>query len=118
MAFQDVVRDLRELDFSELSLDNIGSWPLAVKVMAWVLAFIVLIVFGYVYSISDLRDQLAQVETKELDLKKEFEGKAFKAANLEALRKQMTGDGGVVRCIGQPAAERHRSARTAGGRDK
>lgn len=89
MAFQDVVRDLRELDFSELSLENIGSWPLAVKVMAWVLAFIVLIVFGYVYSISDLRDQLSQVETKELDLKKEFEEKAFKAANLDALRKQM-----------------------------
>jgi type IV pilus assembly protein PilO len=89
VAFQDVVRDLRELDFSELSLENIGSWPLAVKVMAWVLAFIVLIVFGYVYSISDLRDQLSQVETKELDLKKEFEEKAFKAANLDALRKQM-----------------------------
>jgi type IV pilus assembly protein PilO len=90
VAFQDVVRDLRELDFNELSLDNIGSWPLAVKVMAWVLAFIVLVVFGYVYSISDLRDQLSQVEVKELDLKKEFETKAFKAANLEALRKQMT----------------------------
>lgn len=89
MAFQDVLRDLRELDFSELSLDNIGSWPLAVKAMAWGLAFIVLIVFGYVYSISDLRDQLGQVETKELGLKKEFEEKAFKAANLEALRKQM-----------------------------
>lgn len=89
MAFQDVLRDLRELDFSELSLDNIGSWPLAVKAMAWGLAFIVLIVFGYVYSISDLRDQLGQVETKELGLKKEFEEKAFKAANLEPLRKQM-----------------------------
>ena len=89
MAFQDVVRDLRELDFSELSLDNIGSWPLAVKAMAWVLAFIVLTVFGYVYSISDLRDQLGQVEAKELSLKQEFEGQAAKAANLDALRKQM-----------------------------
>ena len=89
MAFQDVVRDLRELDFSELSLDNIGSWPLAVKAMAWVLAFIVLTVFGYVYSISDLRDQLSQAEAKELSLKQEFEGQAAKAANLDALRKQM-----------------------------
>jgi type IV pilus assembly protein PilO len=89
VAFQDVVRDLRELDFSELSLENIGSWPLAVKAMAWVLAFIVLTVFGYIYSISDLRDQLGQVEAKELSLKKEFEDKAFKAANLDSLRKQM-----------------------------
>jgi type IV pilus assembly protein PilO len=90
VAFQDAVRDLRELDFGELSLDNIGSWPLLVKVIAWVLVFIVLVVAGYAYNISDLREQLSQVESKEVDLKKEFEDKAFKAANLEALRKQMT----------------------------
>lgn len=89
MAFQDALRDLRELDFSELSVDNIGSWPLAVKVMAWVLVFIVLVVAGYFYTVSEMRDQLTQVEQKELDLKKEFEDKAFKAANLDALRKQM-----------------------------
>ncbi|MDB6061317.1 MAG: pilus assembly protein PilP [Verrucomicrobiaceae bacterium] len=89
MAFQDAVRDLRELDFSELSLENIGSWPIAVKMIAWTLVFIVLIVLGYFYNISDLREQLGQVESKELTLKKEFEDKALKAANLDALRKQM-----------------------------
>lgn len=89
MAFQDVLNDLRELDFSELSVDNIGSWPLPVKVIAWVLVFVVLVVAGYFYNISEMQDQLTQVEKKELDLKKEFEDKAFKAANLEALRKQM-----------------------------
>lgn len=89
MAFQDVIRDLRELDVSELNLDNIGSWPLPVKVAAWVLAFVVVIAVGYAYNISEQRDQLAQVESKELELKKEFENKAFKAANLEALRNQM-----------------------------
>jgi type IV pilus assembly protein PilO len=89
VAFQDALRDLRELDFNELSLDNIGSWPLAVKVMAWVLIFIVVVALGYFYNISDLREQLSTVENKEVGLKKEFEDKAFKAANLEALRKQM-----------------------------
>jgi type IV pilus assembly protein PilO len=89
VAFQDVLNDLRELDFSELNAENIGSWPLPVKVIAWVLTFIVLVVAGYFYTISDMRDQLTQVESKELSLKKEFEDKAFKAANLDALRKQM-----------------------------
>jgi type IV pilus assembly protein PilO len=89
VALQDVIRDLRELDLSELSLDNIGSWPLPVKLAAWVLVFVLVLVIGYVYNISDQREQLAQVERKELDLKKEFEDKAFKAANLEALRNQM-----------------------------
>ncbi len=89
MAFQDVLRDLRELDVNELSVDNIGSWPLAVKVIAWVLVFLLVAVLGYFYNISDLRAQLAQTEGKEVELKKEFEEKALKAANLEALRKQM-----------------------------
>lgn len=89
MAFQDVLRELRELDFNELSVDNLGSWPLPVKVIAWALTFLVLTVAGYFYDISEMRDQLSQVEAKELGLKKEFEDKAFKAANLDALRKQM-----------------------------
>lgn len=89
MAFQDVIEDLRGLDLGELNAENIGSWPLAVKVIAWVLAFVLVMVLGYFYNISDLRQQLAQVEQKETELKKEFEDKAFKAANLDALRTQM-----------------------------
>lgn len=89
MAFQDVLRDMRELDFNELNFENIGSWPLAAKILAWALVFLVLLVAGYVYDISDLRSELTQVEQKEAGLRKEFEDKAFKAANLDALRKQM-----------------------------
>jgi len=89
VAFQDVIEDLRGLDLGELNAENIGSWPLAVKVIAWVLAFVLVMVLGYFYNISDLRQQLAQVEQKETELKKEFEDKAFKAANLDALRTQM-----------------------------
>lgn len=89
MAFQDVLNDLRELDFSELNADNIGSWPMPVKVMAWVFVFVAVVIAGYFYNISDMRTQLTQVESKELELKKEYEDKAFKAANLDALRKQM-----------------------------
>jgi type IV pilus assembly protein PilO len=89
VALQDVLNDLRELDFAELNADNIGSWPTSVKVMAWVFVFLLVVIAGYFYNISDMREQLAQVERKELDLKKEFEDKAFKAANLDALRKQM-----------------------------
>lgn len=89
MAFQDVIRDLRELDVGELNLDNIGSWPMAVKVIVWVLAFVAIIVVGYLYNISDLRQELGGVKAKEGDLRKEYEAKAFKAANLDALRKQM-----------------------------
>lgn len=89
MALQEVIRDLRELDLGELDFDNIGRWPLGVKLLAWVLAFVLVAALGYFYNISDLRADLERVEKKEVSLKKEFEDKAFKAANLEALRKQM-----------------------------
>lgn len=89
MALQDVIRDLRELDVSELDFDNIGRWPMAVKVVVWALAFILFIVLGYLYNISDLREDLGRVENREGELKKDFESKALKAANLDALRKQM-----------------------------
>jgi len=89
VALQDVIRDLRELDVSELDFDNIGRWPMAVKVVVWALAFILFIVLGYLYNISDLREDLGRVENREGELKKDFESKALKAANLDALRKQM-----------------------------
>lgn len=56
MAFQDVLNDLRELDLNELSVDNIGSWPTAVKVIAAALLFILVMALGYFYNISDMRD--------------------------------------------------------------
>jgi type IV pilus assembly protein PilO len=90
VAVQDMFRELRELDFSELSVDNIGSWPTAAKAIVWIVAFVVVIGLGYTLLISDQRDELGRAEYKEADLKKEFEDKAFKASNLEALRKQMT----------------------------
>lgn len=88
-AFGDAFQELRELDFAELDFQNIGSWPTAVKVIAWVLVFVAVLAVGYFYNIAGLREELARGEGRELELKQEFETKAFKAANLEALRKQM-----------------------------
>jgi len=44
---------------------------------------------GYYYHIEELQLQLAKVEAQEVELKKDFEKKAFQAANLEAYRQQM-----------------------------
>ena len=45
--------------------------------------------FGYYYHIEDLQIQLEGERKKEEQLKKEFEKKAFQAANLDAYRQQM-----------------------------
>jgi len=89
MAFEDTLRALREFDIGELDLDNVGSWPLAVKVLVWVVLAIAVLVGGYYYHIEDLQVDLAEAQAKEVTLKKDFEKKAFQAANLEAYRQQM-----------------------------
>jgi len=89
MAFEDMTRSLREFDINSLDFDNVGSWPVPIKLFIWVVLLLGVLAGGYYYHIQDLQLQLAQVEAKEVELKKDFEKKAFQAANLEAYRQQM-----------------------------
>ena len=89
MAFEDTMRSLREFDVNSLDFDNVGSWPIAIKLLIWALLIAVVLAAGYYYHIEELQVQLAKVEAQELELKKDFEKKAFQAANLDAYRQQM-----------------------------
>lgn len=89
MAFEDTMRSLREFELGDLDVDNVGSWPVPVKVLIWLVLLIAVSVGGYYYHIEGLQLQLAQGEEQEITLKKDFEKKAFEAANLEAYRQQM-----------------------------
>jgi type IV pilus assembly protein PilO len=89
MALEDTMRSLREFDLGSLDFDNVGSWPVAVKVIIWLLLLLAVLAAGYYYHIEDLQLQLAKEEAKEVELKKDFEKKAFQAANLDAYRQQM-----------------------------
>lgn len=89
MAFEDTMRSLREFDVNDLDFDNVGSWPPAIKGLIWAGLVIVVLVAGYYYHIEDMQLELANAEAKEVTLKKDFEAKAFQAANLDAYRQQM-----------------------------
>jgi len=89
MAFEDTLRSLREFDLASLDFENIGSWPIAIKVLIWIVLLTGVLVAGYYYHIEDMQLELAKVRAKEETLKNEFEKKAFQAANLEAYRQQM-----------------------------
>ncbi len=74
---------------NELDLSNVGDWPGAVKFIVVLLLF-ALVVGGWYYF--DTKDQLEGLETaerRELDLRKTFEGKQKKAANLNAYKQQL-----------------------------
>ncbi len=89
MAFEDSMRSLREFDINDLDFDNVGSWPTPIKLIIWVLVLAAVLGGGYYYHVKGLNEQLAGAQAREEQLKKEFEKKAFEAANLEAYRQQL-----------------------------
>ena len=89
MAFEDTMRSLRDFDLGDLDFDNVGAWPTPIKLFIWLALLAAVLAGGYYYHIEDLQLELAKVEAQEVKLKKEFETKAFKVANLDAYRQQM-----------------------------
>ena len=89
MALEDSLRTLREFDLNDLSLDNLGTMPMVLKVIIGVLLFAAVLAGGYYFHIEELRLQLEREVKEEATLKQEYEKKAFQVANLDAYRRQM-----------------------------
>ena len=83
------LKDLNNLDISDIDFNNMGSWPLAAKVFVSLIVFGIVGGLGYHLFVSDQTKQLTTLERKEVEFKKEFEKKQGKAVNLEAYKSQM-----------------------------
>ncbi|MCK5665832.1 MAG: type 4a pilus biogenesis protein PilO, partial [Thiotrichaceae bacterium] len=77
------------MNLNEIDFENIGAWPLALRVTATALVLAAVLGGGYYFFTQDSIIALDRVEAKEPPLKKEFKNKQGKAANLEAYRAQM-----------------------------
>ena len=73
MAIQDTLDQLQDFDLNDLDVNNIGAWPSAVKFIAMVLLFALVLGIGYYVHVKDKQTQLERVEAKEVDLRKEYE---------------------------------------------
>jgi type IV pilus assembly protein PilO len=84
--------DLQEFMNTLNTLDpqNIGSWPLAAKVLVYVIVFVIVLVLGYVLDLSAMRETYASGEQAQETLLEEFEQKVFKANNLDVYKKQLS----------------------------
>lgn len=89
MSLASSLESLRKIDVNDLDLNNIGSWPAAVKVIVCVLLTAAVLALGYNFHLRDLQTQLEQQAAQEESLKQQFATKAFQAANLEAYKAQM-----------------------------
>ncbi|MBT5922921.1 MAG: type 4a pilus biogenesis protein PilO [Cellvibrionales bacterium] len=78
-----------EVEVDQLDWENPGSWPSVVKVFILVAVFVVCLLLGYSFFTKSQVELLNTSQAKEELLKVEFKQKAFEAANLDSLRKQM-----------------------------
>ncbi|WP_203143902.1 type IV pilus inner membrane component PilO [Marinobacter mangrovi] len=89
MSLADSLKSLNEFDVNDLDLNNAGIWPMPVKVIVMLFVFGLILGGGYWFFVKDEYSQLSRVEKKEVELKDQYEQKAYKVANLAVFKKQM-----------------------------
>lgn len=75
-------------DFNNVDLNDIGRWPVTVKVVFLVFLFALVVGGGYYFYLTPKFEELERSEQEEQSLRETYESKYFRAANLEALRRQ------------------------------
>ncbi|MBO6564918.1 MAG: type 4a pilus biogenesis protein PilO [Pseudomonadales bacterium] len=89
MAMQDLLESIQNFDTNQLNdINNVGSWPLAIKAIIWIVVFAGALGLGYALHVTNLPKELAGVQASEATLKQDYEKKFFEAAHLEAYRVQ------------------------------
>ncbi|QEW05251.1 type IV pilus inner membrane component PilO [Nitrincola iocasae] len=79
----------RGFDINNLDFKAAGNWPVGVKFICYLLAFAVVVGAGIHFLITDKHKAVEQEIVRENELKAQYEDKAFRVANLDALRRQM-----------------------------
>lgn len=76
-------------DLNNLDMNNVGSWPLPVKLVAVLLLCSAIGGAGYYFDTQHMIADLERIRAKENDLRRTFEQKWNKVANLDALKQQL-----------------------------
>jgi len=80
---------MKDIDLKNLDFSNLGTWPVPVKAGLIVVVSILILVAGYFLDIQGQLDDLGRARAQEIRLKKEFEQKQEKAANLDKYKAQL-----------------------------
>lgn len=80
----------RKMSLKELDFNNTGSWPREFKIGACVLVGVLIIGLSWWLFVRDKREQLDGLVRQESDLRLDYETKRGRAANLNALKQQLT----------------------------
>jgi type IV pilus assembly protein PilO len=89
MAMQDILEGLQNFDVDQLNdLNNVGSWPMAVKAVMLIIAFCGALAVGYFLHVTNLQKELKAVQGTQGELRTDYEKKYFQAAHLEEYQAQ------------------------------
>jgi type IV pilus assembly protein PilO len=80
---------MKNIDLNDLDLSSIGSWPMPVKAALIAVVCIIVLALGYFLDTQKQVETLERNRNDETKLKKDFETKQAKAANLDGYKKQM-----------------------------
>ncbi|MEQ3633673.1 MAG: type 4a pilus biogenesis protein PilO [Thalassolituus sp.] len=88
-SFMAKLNEIQFDDINNIDWNNTGSWPLLGKVALSVVLFVAVCAGMYFLMVQEDTLALDREQKKELALKKDFESKAFRVANLAEYKAQM-----------------------------
>jgi type IV pilus assembly protein PilO len=80
---------INEFDVNDIDWENMGSWPIAGKATFCSIIAVAILIGGYFMMLEPMGQKLTQEVNLEVNLKKDFENKAFQVANLDKYKAQM-----------------------------
>jgi len=89
MDFQELTEKINNLDINDIDWNNMGSWPLVGRAAFAVIVFVGVLTASYFLDVSELVEKVDKEINREATLKKDFERKAFRVANLEEFKQQL-----------------------------
>lgn len=89
MNFQEFVDGFRRFDYNNPDFENMGSWPIGIKLVSLVLLSVLIVGGFYWFAVKNSYQQLENAQAKESGLKDEYQNKAFRVANLDAFKAQL-----------------------------
>ncbi len=89
MSLQDTLEQINDFDINDIDWSRIGVWPLAGRIVVWLLAMVGILVVTYFLFVKDLHAELGREVSSEQSLKQSFQQKAFQAASLDQYQELM-----------------------------
>ena len=89
MSFKESLSELKDIDFADLDIQQIGVWPRPLKTILVASIVFLIIGLGYFLKVKDISLATERAVAQEHELLQQYQRKAFLAANLDAYRQQM-----------------------------